>query len=65
MGLVVVTATAALAGRDDIAVRSRQRLLEISGGGRTLATTFERWPTEPALRSEIARGLELAGMTPR
>jgi adenylate cyclase len=65
MGLVVVTATAALAGRDDIAVRSRQRLLEISGGGQTLATTFERWPTEPALRSEIARGLQLAGMTPR
>lgn len=66
MGLVVVTATAALAGRTDIATRSLERLLEISaGGGQTLSTLFERWPTDTALREQVQRGLALAGMPPR
>lgn len=65
MGLVVVTATAALAGRTDIATRSLERLLAISPGrGQMLSTVFERWPTDTALREQIRRGLALAGMPP-
>ena len=65
MGHAVVTSLAALAGREDIALRERARLRElVAGGSQELRALTERWPIDEALRTEFRRGLELANQIP-
>jgi hypothetical protein len=61
MGHAVVTSLAALAGREDIALRERARLRELlAGGSQELRALTERWPIDETLRTEFRRGLDLA-----
>jgi TolB-like protein len=61
IGHGIVASIAALAGRDDIAVRARDRLAELSpAGGQEPRALIERWPMAERLRAEFTRGLDLA-----
>src|SRR6185503_6289618 len=60
-GHAVVASTAALAGREDIAVRARDRQRELSATeGQEARAVLARWPLDEALRAELERGLDLA-----
>jgi len=60
MGHAITTSMAALAGREDIAVRERDRLRTLAGSGQELRAVTERWPIDERLRTEFRRGLDLA-----
>jgi hypothetical protein len=60
-GHAIVSSVAALAGRDDIAVRARDRQRELSAPeGQDPRAILARWPMDEALRAELARGLDAA-----
>ena len=63
MTALTVTASAALAGRADIAQREKMRLLELypdfESAGRA---RLEKWNLNPALFETLLDGLRLAGL---
>jgi TolB-like protein len=60
-GNAILASAAALAGREDIAVRARDRQRELSATqGQDPRVVLARWPMHEALRSELLRGLEAA-----
>jgi TolB-like protein len=62
VGHIVVTATAALAGRDDIAARSRARALELYPATEAeLPDLLDRFRVAPDLRAELRRGFNAVG----
>lgn len=66
MGHLIVTATAALAGRSDVAERARDRLLAVHPQIEAeLSAVLDRWRIVPELRVALRRGLEVAGLAPR
>jgi hypothetical protein len=65
IGQIIVTATAGLAGRAELAERSRARLLELFPDiERQLPSVFERFRVAEDLREEVLRGLRAAGLQP-
>jgi adenylate cyclase len=63
LGHLILAATAGLAGRAPIAMRARERLLELSPGIESeLPSLFERWRVTPDLRDALLRGLRAAGL---
>ncbi|HVY65117.1 MAG TPA: hypothetical protein VHH11_09880 [Gammaproteobacteria bacterium] len=63
LGQLVVAATAALAGRGDLAERARHRLLALDPrAAEALPALLERWHVDAAVRAELARGFA-AGAT--
>ena len=61
LGEVIVAASAALAGRADLAERARGRLLNLDpSAADTLPTLLERWRVDPMVRDELERGLAVA-----
>jgi tetratricopeptide (TPR) repeat protein len=66
MGHLIVTATAALAGRAEVAQRSRERLLAVHPQIEPeLPAVLDRWRVAPDLRVALRRGLEAAGLSPQ
>jgi adenylate cyclase len=62
LGQLIVATTAALAGRADLAMRARARLLEFDATIETsLPEVLRRWRVEPVLAEELRRGLAAAG----
>jgi adenylate cyclase len=62
LGQVIVAATAALAGRGDLAARARAHALELDPTLETSRVEFlRRWNVEPVLAAAIARGFDEAG----
>ena len=60
-GNAIVASVAALAGREDIAVRARDRQRELSATqGQDPRAVLARWPMHEALRTELLRGLDAA-----
>jgi adenylate cyclase len=61
LGQVILAASAALAGRTDLAARARARVMELNP---TIATTLpellRRWRVEPVMTGEIERGFAAA-----
>lgn len=65
IGYLIVAATAALAGRADVAERARARVLELyPAAERDVPGVLERFRVAPDLRDEVLRGLRAAGLTP-
>ena len=61
LGEVIVAASAALAGRPDLAERARGRLLNLDPRAEdTLPALLERWRVDPMVRDELERGLAVA-----
>jgi len=61
LGELIVAASAALAGRADLAQRARGRLLNLDPrAADTLPTLLERWRVDPMVRDELERGLAAA-----
>jgi len=61
LGQLIVTASAALAGRADLAERARGRLLSLDPRAEdTLPSLLERWRVDPMVRDELTRGLAVA-----
>jgi adenylate cyclase len=61
LGELIVAATAALAGRADLADRARGRLLTLDPrAADTLPALLERWRVDPMVRDELQRGLAAA-----
>ena len=61
LGELIVAASAALAGRADLAERARGRLLNLDPRAEdTLPALLERWRVDPMVRDELARGLAVA-----
>jgi adenylate cyclase len=61
LGHLILAATAALAGRADLAARAHERLIELSPTvARTLPETLRRWRVEPVLAGELERGFAAA-----
>jgi adenylate cyclase len=62
LGELIVAASAALAGRADLADRARGRLLNLDPRAEdTLPALLERWRVDPMVRDELERGLGAAG----
>jgi tetratricopeptide (TPR) repeat protein len=62
LGELIVAASAALAGRADLAERARGRLLNLDPRAEdTLPVLLERWRVDPMVRDELERGLAVAG----
>jgi len=61
LGELIVAASAALAGRADLADRARGRLLNLDPRAEdTLPALLERWRVDPMVRDELERGLAAA-----
>ncbi len=61
IGQLVLAATAALAGRTDLAVRARSRMLELDPSvEKSLPEVLRRWRVEPVLAEQLQRGLAAA-----
>ena len=61
LGQLVLAATAALAGRTDLAVRARSRMLELDPSvEKVLPEVLRRWRVEPVLAEQLQRGLATA-----
>ena len=66
LGELIVAASAALAGRADLAERARGRLLSLDPRAEdTLPALLERWRVDPMVRDELERGLAAAGASPQ
>ena len=62
IGQLVLAATAALAGRTDLAARARSRMLELDPNvEKSLPEVLRRWRVEPVLAEQLQRGLAAAG----
>jgi adenylate cyclase len=62
VGELIVAASAAVAGRADLADRARGRLLNLDPRAEdTLPALLERWRVDPMVRDELERGLAAAG----
>ena len=62
LGELIVAASAALAGRADLADRARTRLLNLDPRAEdSLPALLERWHVDPMVRDELERGLGAAG----
>jgi tetratricopeptide (TPR) repeat protein len=60
-GHAIVASIAALAGREDIAVRARDRVRELSViEGQGPRAVLARWPLDDKLAAELLRGLDAA-----
>ena len=61
LGELIVAASAALAGRADLAERARGRLLNLDPRAEdTLPALLQRWRVDPMVRDELERGLAVA-----
>jgi TolB-like protein len=61
LGELIVAASAALAGRADLAERARGRLLNLDPRAEdALPALLERWRVDPMVRDELQRGLAVA-----
>lgn len=61
LGQLVLAATAALAGRTDLAARARSRMLELDPNvEKSLPEVLRRWRVEPVLAEQLQRGLAAA-----
>jgi len=61
LGELIVAASAALAGRADLAERARVRLLNLDPRAEdTLPALLERWRVDPMVRDDLERGLATA-----
>ena len=61
LGQLVLAATAALAGRADLAARARSRMLELDPNvEKSLPEVLRRWRVEPVLAEQVQRGLAAA-----
>jgi hypothetical protein len=61
LGELIVAASAALAGRADLAERARSRLLSLDPRAEdTLPALLERWRVDSMVRDELERGLAAA-----
>jgi TolB-like protein len=64
LGQVVIAASAALAGRADLAARARGRLLSLDARAEdSLPALLDRWRIDPTVRDELVRGLAAAART--
>ncbi len=62
IGHIIVAASAALAGRADLAARARARAIELDSTlPAGLAAMLRRWQVAPALAAELSRGFDEAG----
>ena len=62
LGELIVAASAALAGRADLAARARARLLTLDPRAEdALPALLDRWRVDPMVRDELERGLAAAG----
>ncbi len=65
LGHLILAAAAALGGRLDLAVRARERYIELDPTiAKTLPDLLRRWRVEPVLASELERGFAAAAPGP-
>jgi len=66
LGELIVAASAALAGRADLAARARGRLLNLDPRAEeTLPALLARWRVDPMVRDDLERGLAAAAVVPQ